>query len=56
MSALLDRVAFWLRTRRLARELGTALSLRRRGRVQRQHAARKGVTTKFQHRMEGLKR
>lgn len=47
---------FWLRTRRQAKELELALTLRRRNRAARQAAARRGVNTRFQNRMEGLTR
>jgi len=56
VSALLARLAFWWRSRRLAQELRQALAHRRRGRADRQRAARKGASTKFGHRIEGLKR
>jgi len=56
MTDVLSHVVFWWRTRRLAREIGQALAHRRQGRTARQRAARKGADTKFQHRLEGLKR
>jgi hypothetical protein len=56
MKRLVDRMILRFRTRRLRLELDIALALRRRGRTKRQEAARKGANTRFQHRLEGLKR
>jgi len=56
MTAVIERVVFWWRTRRLSAEWSRALAARRATRANRQRAARKGVATKFYRRMEGLKR
>lgn len=54
--SLIDRLLARLRLGPLEREIDIALRLRRRGRDKRQQAACLGARTKFQHRVEGLKR
>ena len=51
-----EQILFRIRTWRQAREIELALSIRKRDRAKRQAAARKGHETRFQHRVEGLKR
>lgn len=53
---LFDGILARLRMAPLEREIDLALRRRRRGRSLRQHAAHQGARTKFQQRMEGLKR
>jgi hypothetical protein len=56
MMALLARLAFRWRTLPLSRSIDRALAKRRRARPALRRAALKGWSTRFQRRMEGLKR
>jgi len=53
---MIARLLFWFRAHRLRNEMEVALAIRRRGRAERQAAARKAAETRFHQRMEGLKR